>query len=102
MARDTEMLRCVGCGYLTTRLEAETRIFNINRCAQCGDALLPREVGPTLLVGARRAAGIAGVHENTIRNWMYSGRLPVGWRMPKGQTRYRAMDVARAAVVSNG
>jgi hypothetical protein len=90
-------LRCAECGKVTTRLEASLRVFNCRRCGLCGGVLLPREIGPTLLVGARRAAEIAEVHENTIRNWKSSGRLPVGWTMPNGQSRYRAIDVARAA-----
>jgi hypothetical protein len=91
------ILACLGCGLRTSEAETADRVFYRHRCAKCGDALLPEQYGANLLVGARRAGEIAGVHENTIRNWKASGRLPVGWTMPNGQSRFRAADVARAA-----
>jgi hypothetical protein len=94
-----DLLRCLTCGKRTSRVGARQRLLWPGRCGYCeGGVLLLDKYGPTLLVGPRKAAEIAGVHENTIRNWRISGRLPVGWVMPSGFARFRAEDVAYAAI----
>lgn len=36
---DGGIRRCGSCGYWTSRLEAELRIFRTGRCGQCGGVL---------------------------------------------------------------
>jgi hypothetical protein len=46
----------------------------------------------TNLIGCRKAAELAGVHENTIRNWANHG-LVAYIRLPSGVRRYSHRDI---------